>query len=358
MAARPILGIGLFVTLTLLLASAAGAGDVFTFPHLKEVAITGKPVLNLSNPSGSITISSHPDKVIKIQAHKKVKAKDAEEAKKIAEHIEIEVTSQGETVNVKTDFEDFKKENFWDFLFGQKLSHSAWVDYQVWVPEDCQLGISATSADINVSNIKSQVGISCTSGDIQLKEINGNLEISATSGDMILTGIKGAASISVTSGDLRLDGLEGTLDYQSSSGDVKAENIQGGEIRIQTSSGDIRLSKVSGEIEMEGSSSDIIVDQTEGSLSAHTTSGDILAKSEKLNGKSYSLETSSGDIKFSLPGHQGGRLELETVSGTIRANLPMTVELVSEHKLSGYINKAGPEIYIHTTSGDVLLTQY
>lgn len=333
----------------------AKAGDVYTFPYNQEVKTADHPALDISNTSGSITINSHPDKVIKIQAHKKVKAKDAQEAQKTAEHIVIGVTSQGETVKVETAFEDVKGENFWDFLFGRRFSRSAWVEYQIWVPQNCQILVSATSADINVNKIQAEVRISCTSGDIQLKDIEGDLEISVTSGDMLLTGIKGAADISATSGDLRVEKLEGALSYSSSSGDIKADNLKA-EVQIETSSGDIRLREVAGQVRIEASSSDIIIEQVEGSLSVHTTSGDIIATSQRLSGDSYTLESSSGDIKFTLPSKQGGHLELETVSGTLRANLPITVESVSERRFSGYINQTGPEIIIRTTSGDVLLT--
>ena len=113
---------------------------------------------------------------------------------------------------------------------------------------------------------------------------------------------------------------------------------------------------MAGDINIESSSSDILVDQLEGALSIHTTSGEIVASTQKLSGKFYNLESSSGDIRFSLPSQQGGRLELETVSGTLRAEIPVTVESVSDRRFSGFINQTGPEIMIRTTSGDVLLS--
>ncbi len=351
--ARPILSA--LLLLGLLSVNLAVAGEVFTFPFDKEVTIGNQPVLDISNTSGSITISGSNAKVIKIQAFKKVKARDSEEAEKIASHIGINVTTTGDKATVETAYEDFKGENFWEFLFGRKASHSAWVDYQVWVPEKCRLIISSTSGDIDVSKIKENISISATSADLQLRDINGDLEIEVTSGDLTLTGVKGKTSISATSGDLQAKQVEGQLVYQSSSGDIKAEDIKAS-VQIETSSGDIRLSRVTGNINIESSSSDIFIDQIEGALSIHTTSGEIIASTQKLNGDRYNLESSSGDIRFSLPSQQGGRLELETVSGTLRAEIPVTVESVSDRRFSGFINKTGPEIMIRTTSGDVLLS--
>src|SRR3990170_6391475 len=96
--ARPILSA--LLLLGLLSANPAVAGDVFTFPFDKEVAAGNQPVLDISNTSGSITISGSNDKVIKIQAYKKVKARDANEAEKVASHIEIDVSSLGDKVTV------------------------------------------------------------------------------------------------------------------------------------------------------------------------------------------------------------------------------------------------------------------
>ncbi|OGC78142.1 MAG: hypothetical protein A2Z27_01440 [candidate division Zixibacteria bacterium RBG_16_50_21] len=342
--------------LTLILVGAgAQGGELHTFSFDKELASPANPVLDISNTSGSIVITSQPSKTIKIQAIKRIKARNQEEAKKIADHIAIDVTVQGSTVKVETEFEDVKSENFWEFLFGRKSGRSAWVEYQVAVPVDCQLAVSATSADIDVRNMKAPVGISCTSGDIQVHNLAGDLEMSVTSGDMILSDIEGMIQIDATSGDLRLEKLVGELVYHSSSGDVQAENIHG-DVEIETSSGDVQLEGMAGEVNIEASSSEIMVKQIEGGLSIETTSGDILVSSQKLSGKVYSLESSSGNIEFSMPTKEGGRLELETASGTLRANLPVTVESISERRFSGYINKSGPDIIIRTTSGDVLLT--
>ncbi len=338
-----------------LISSAALAGELYSFPFNKEVSVAEQPVLEISNTSGSIIITSHSQSAIKIEAIKKVKAKDQKEAEKIASHISIDVSTSGDKVTVETDYEDIRDQSFWEFLFGRKAGRSAWVDYQVWVPEKCRLSVSATSADIEITEIKENIQISATSGDIEIREIKGDTEIDVTSGDLTLSGLQGKTVISATSGDLKARNLEGFLLYQSSSGDVRGEEIKG-TVQIETSSGDIRLIKVAGDINVEGSSSDILVDQLEGALSIHTTSGEIVASTQKLSGRLYSLESSSGDIRFSLPSQQGGRLELETSSGTLRAEIPVTVESISERRFSGYINKTGPEIIIRTTSGDVLLS--
>jgi DUF4097 and DUF4098 domain-containing protein YvlB len=338
-----------------LASGAAMADELYTFPFSKEVSAGGQPIFDISNTSGSIVITSHNQPVIKIEALKKVKAKGNKEAEKIASHISIGVSVSGNKVTVETDYEDVRDQNFWEFLFGRKAGRSAWVEYQVWVPEKCRLLVSATSADIEIAKIKENIQISATSGDIEVRDISGDTEIDVTSGDLTLADLKGKTSISATSGDLKARNLEGSLLYQSSSGDLRAEEIKG-EVQIETSSGDIRLIKVAGDINIESSSADILVDQLEGALSIHTTSGEIVASTQKLSGQLYSLESSSGDIRFTLPDQQGGRLELETSSGTLRAEIPVTVESISDRRFSGYINKTGPEIIIRTTSGDVLLS--
>ena len=355
MPVKSIVKVAALIILVQVWFSWAAAGEIYTFPFEKEVTVSDFPTLDISNTSGSITITSHSERAIKIQAEKKVKARDSKEAEKIAAYIDIEVTPAGNKVTVETKYEDIRSEGFWDFLFGRKSGRSAWVDYRVWVPEKCRLLVSATSADIDISKIKESVQISATSGDLDIRDIAGDLEIEVTSGDMTLSGVKGKTTISATSGDMQAQNLEGFLLYQSSSGDIKGEELKG-RVQIETSSGDIRLNGVTGDISIESSSSDIFVDQTEGALSVHTTSGDIIASTQKLSGKYYSLESSSGDIRFALPNQQGGRLEMETSSGTIRAEIPVTVESISERRFSGYINKSGPEIIIRTTSGDVLLS--
>jgi DUF4097 and DUF4098 domain-containing protein YvlB len=340
----------------LALSGIAAAGDVYDLPLSREFEVSREPSLEISNSSGLIVIDSHSKNVIKVEALKRIKAKDRDEARRIAEGMEIDFTFQNNSLTVQTEFKEIENQSFWDFLFGRKLSRSAWVEYNITVPKECNLKIHSTSADIKAKEIKGDIEIACTSGDIQLKQIAGEVEITVTSGDLILSRIDGNMQIDATSGDLRVEGLKGSLNYRSSSGDFKGEGIEG-DLEIVSSSGDIRVVDFSGTIEVEGSSSDVVVEQARGSFSAQTTTGDIVLVNRNLAEKDCRLETSSGDIRLRLSEKQAGRLDLETVSGTLKVDFPMTVESVSEHRLSGFVSKSGTGIFIRTTSGDVLLSR-
>ncbi len=345
-----------FVLALAVLVSPSIAKEIYTFPDSQTVKVGDHPVLELTNPSGMVRVTSHSENTIRILAMKRVKARGKSDAEELAGRLEIEIKSHPELVEVQTVYPKDKDRDFWGFLFGERGDSHIWVDYELYVPKNCELRLETTSGDVMVTKVDGNHKLNTTSGDITLKVVRGDLAIDATSGDILVSRTEGKVDIDVTSGDIRLDETKGDIAVDATSGDLQGNDLTGN-VSISSTSGDVRLSGVTGDVKIDGLSSDIVVSQLEGGATVNTTSGDISVSNETLSGTFYSFESTSGDVRFTLPGKKGGRVDLNTVSGSITAKMPVTLETFSNRKLLGYINPEGPEIRIQTTSGDVVISE-
>ena len=68
----------------------------------------------------------------------------------------------------------------------------------------------------------------------------------------------------------------------------------------------------------------------------------------------WQLHTGSGNIRMALGSSGGFNLDVHTSSGSIHSDLPITVQgSLGGHELKGIVRGGGPDVEVHTGSGDV-----
>jgi DUF4097 and DUF4098 domain-containing protein YvlB len=329
--------------------------EEFSF-ELEKVFEVGKEraTLNLSNSSGKVTIESHSQDRAVIHATKVVKVKDEKEANEIAEKIKIDIKKDGQAIIVETEYPEIKPKGFWRDFWGFNWGHTAWVDYQISVPNKTKMDIHSTSGDVEIRDIQEEVNIWVTSGDIMLENIIGGMSIKSTSGDMELYNTQGKTILEGTSSDIKIRRARGNITLSTTSGDVYGEKLEGN-LSVSQSSGDLELTGVNGDITANSSSGDKYIEQEQGNLNLSTSSGDIKATINVLPNKEYLIESTSGDVRLYIPSQSGAEIKLKTVSGNIDCKVPMELRIATAKRIEGKINEGGPQIEIETTSGDIFL---
>lgn len=180
----------------------------------------------------------------------------------------------------------------------QGLLNNISIDYEVQLPPDSALNLRSGSGDIEVAAVGRFLTASSGSGVIRVRDVHGPAELQTGSGDVEL--------------------------YQSGQGDVKA----------RTGSGSLHLHGLNGP------------------LSAHTGSGSIEADG-RVQGPGE-LSTGSGSIRLRLAPETHVNLTAYTGSGDLRVHLPGLDSLaVEHHRVSGAVNGGGPELQVHTGSGNI-----
>lgn len=176
------------------------------------------------------------------------------------------------------------------------------------------------------------------------------------SGDQTIEGLRSNFNLEAGSGDLRLTALNGDLRVRTGSGNVEASNTTGS-FNAEAGSGDIRLeARESGDVRVHTGSGNIAVRGVKGSLNLQAGSGDITV--EGVQTQAWEVRTGSGDVRLHLPHDAGFELNASTGSGRLVVDHPvsMTVQgnVQREHRLvSGKVRGGGPQLVVHTGSGDV-----
>jgi Toastrack DUF4097 len=183
------------------------------------------------------------------------------------------------------------------------------IGVRVRCPNNTDVRVSTSSADVEANGLFGEVEANTASGDIAFDHVAGSFKANGASGDVVVRVVEGAASIKTASGDVRVGKALGPVSANMVSGDLELGeafdsiavatvsgdqeigSIRGGEqAKVQSVSGDVRVgvapglrlwidgSSVSGSLRSELDLEDGPPADAEGpvvELRARTVSGDV-----------------------------------------------------------------------------------
>jgi DUF4097 and DUF4098 domain-containing protein YvlB len=194
------------------------------------------------------------------------------------------------------------------------------IDYEITAPPDTRIRTKSGSGDQTIEGMHAGVDIETGSGDVRLRDLAGDLRIH--------TG----------SGNVEARGAAGPVEAHAGSGDIRIEENSKGDVSVETGSGNIEVRGV------------------DGGLRASAGSGDI--RVDGIPANSWSVKTGSGNAQLRVPEQAAFDLDVSTSSGSVEVRHPVTTTIqgrVQEERKSirGKVNGGGPEIIVHTGSGDI-----
>ncbi len=294
-----------------LAAGLAFGGSLFgqkfeeKFAKTEALAKDGKVIIN--NVSGSIQVKSWAQDQVQIDAVKVCGLSSEEKAKENLALVKIEVTKNGNIVQIETKYPE-KVKNI-----------NVSVNYVLTIP---------ATASIKVRNV---------SGTIEASDIGGMFEGNNTSGKVILARIGGGVDCKVVSGGLQVSDVKGDVDLTTVSGNITASRIKGS-IDAETTSGPISLTE-------------IVEPKT---VRAKVLSGKIIYDGQIAAGGKYSFESLSGSVSLTIPAASGFDLEAETFSGSISTDFAVTMQgKIDRKEIRGVVNNGGAALRIKAFSGSI-----
>ena len=296
----------IFVVGGLLWLAVTGAWAAeYTFSYQKIIDIEQPVVLHLNMVRGSVYISGSEDDRLIIEAVKRIRATDENEAEEVADHIEIKVEVSPEKIDINTNYLRMlsRSPSFWQKVLGAGSDSYGSVDYRISLP------------------LKSSVQIRSMAADIELSSLEGEIQVDNTAGK--------------THGEFLF-----------------------GPVTVRQPQGEIDLRWVEGDIRIKSSSARITIQQSRGAIDLITLSGKVKIQTELDSPRDYLVETNSGSITFIIPEASSGVLNIETQSGDVQTEMPIAVKSVSRNRLVGEFGRGGPTIRLSSSSGDVTVALY
>lgn len=245
--------------------------------------------LDLSHLSGDIRVTGGSGSEIKIEATKRARHRDPEQAKRLLEALRVEINNFNGRVEVRTIYPRRGS-------FGNNVSAS--VDYVIAVPVGASVALKSISGDISVTNVK---------GEVRAETVSGDVNISATPNVSVARTISG----DVTARDI---GTQTTLVLSTVSGTVLGTGLRVRALEAGSVSGDVRL--IGSEVER---------------LEAKSVSGNIEFDAPLTKGGRYEFTSHSGNVRIVLSGNTGFELDADTFSGSVRSDVPVTLRAVGRN---------------------------
>jgi len=277
--------------------------------------------LDVSNISGDIVVTGGAGDEVRIEAVKRARSRDGEDAQRLLEELRIEVVETPNRVEVRTVYPRNRR------------NYSGSVDYTIAMPSGASATLRSVSGDVRVTNVKGELRAESVSGNMTtagatrlslVKTVSGDIEVTDAAAD-------GEVSVSTVSGTLTARGLKArSVDLSSVSGDVVITNVASERATVNS---------VSGNIEYTGA----------------------LAR----NGR-YEMSAHSGDVRLTITDTSGFELEATTFSGDVRSDFPLTLRYGNEdsgrrgrqnRSIRGSFGDASALVTLKSFSGSIIVSR-
>jgi DUF4097 and DUF4098 domain-containing protein YvlB len=234
--------------------------------------------LDLSNISGDMVVTGGPGDEIRVEAVKKVHARDARDAKQQLDAVTIEAAERAGRVEITTNYP--RKQNIHVDVF-----------YTVQVPASTNVSLRSISGSIEVTGVKGEARLETVSGNVTASNSVQLAKVKSVSGD-----------VSVMEG-----GSADVLSLGTVSGNLAATRVKARTLEVQTISGDLTL-----------------VDTHCDRLQAKSVSGDMRFGGPLAKGGRYEFNTHSGDVRLSVGRSTGFEVTANSFSGELRSEIPLS----------------------------------
>jgi DUF4097 and DUF4098 domain-containing protein YvlB len=282
--------------------------------------------LDLSHLAGDIRVTGGGGSEIRIDATKRTRHRDPEQAKKMLDALRVDINNFNGRVEVRTIY---PRRGAW----GNNVSAS--VDYVIAVPAGAAVALKSISGTISVTNVRGEVRAETVSGDVNI------------------TGTPNVAMAKTISGDVtaRDIGTQTTLVLSTVSGSVIGTGLKVRALEAGSVSGDVRLA--GSDVER---------------LEARSVSGNIEFDAPLAKGGRYEFTSHSGNVRIVLTGNTGFELDADTFSGNVRSDVPVTLRAMgrqeqsrgerrSNRAIRGSYGDASALLSIRSHSGSVVIAK-
>lgn len=185
----------------LLLAAAPAAAragrEEITRKFQKSLPLQAGQAVSIAHSNGGLSVTTHRDPLVSIDATIRVSSSDREGADKFAREIRIDVTQTAAGISIRTIYPEKK----WSFLGVGNLSYA--VDYEIVMPETAPLTVRNRFGNVAVENLKAAGDIANSNGKLsvrggggplRLENAFGSIELSGNSGDAVIVNSNGTVT--------------------------------------------------------------------------------------------------------------------------------------------------------------------
>lgn len=281
----------------------------------------GKVRLDISNPSGSVDVTTHDDKETLVELS--MTRPNADESVLNETRVAL-VERDGVhevTIEVKGPREGLGSLLRWLISIGG-------VNVSVRTPNGADLEVKTAAAGVTARGRYGNVAIKTASGSVRIDEALGKVNIKTASGEVDCGSLAEPATVNSASGKIRIGSSARELEARTASGRIDIDNAQS-RLEARSASGAITVGTADGDVRVETVSGSARIDKlVSGRAELKTVSGSIVAGVAEGTSVHVDAKSVSGSLESELelddapdPAHAGGptlSLAARSVSGSVR----------------------------------------
>ncbi len=275
--------------------------------------------LIVNTDRGSIEVTTNMEKEVRVQVIKE---------RGDASGFDVDMKQSGNDIEIIGDM----KGN-WLNWGGKSLG----VKFIISVPEKYNVDLNTSGGSISVSDLE---------GKVMLKTSGGSFDIGRVTGP-----VYGRTS----GGSIHLEGSKADVDIKTSGGSISIGEVDG-VIDAHTSGGSIRIKKATGEVRAHTSGGSISIEEIQAAIDAKTSGGSVSVYLSRQPETDCRLKTSGGSVNLYIGSDIGIDIDAKTSSGKVKSDFSISGE-INKRSARGKINGGGPELYLRTSGGDILISK-
>jgi DUF4097 and DUF4098 domain-containing protein YvlB len=353
----------------------------------QQAACAAGGTLDVTTESGSIAITGTDANECRVTAKIAGYAPTEEEARELAQQVEIRLDSSGDTLKIRAEHPHLESNRSigvsYEITVTRRLNVLCLSDYGSLRATNLQGAVKGktSSGSIKAEQIDGPVDLDTSYGSIECKNIAGPTTlVRSSSGSITATDVKGEAKLVTSYGAVTCATFTGTsLDLKTDSGKIAISNasfrdclantsygsvacdhLKGDSIKLRSSSGNLTLAALDApSVDVSTSYGNVKAqDITTAKLLANSGSGSINIVCTPATSADLTAEVKSyyGSIDFTAPPGFTGQEDLRTDYGSIHTALPVTVSGdITKTKITGKIGEGSGLLHLQTGSGSISL---
>lgn len=344
-------------TLVIMLALGTGLlpihadAETFTFRDSTTFDVGAMPDVTLESISGDVGYEGIEGTSATVEIVVQIRAEDSAEAEVIREHLQLIV--EGEEGRLFAAIE--KPIQFYRWLRREyRRGRDVHVSFLAQGPKGAEVRLESVSGNVDANNLDGAVEANSVSGNVDVADMRGTTRVSSVSGSLDVRGAATSLEANTVSGDIGIDDCGADVTIESVSGEILARRVVG-PIRGETVSGNVELRSVGSTVTFETVSGDIWIEQDGGGFDLSTTSGNVIIKSG--GDGNMEVSTVNGDVTLAVDPAKIGEVVLESPSGEMGLDLPVKLRRHSQDRLMGRLGDGDAYLEVHTSSGNITITQ-
>lgn len=151
--------------------------------HFKDPS--AKKELFVDNVFGSIAVEGYSGQDVQLVAHRTIKASSEEKVKKAKEEVKLDISEEGNTVDIYVDGPFRCREGRRRWSSRSDPGYEVHYDFDLKVPHKTSLFLcTVTSGDIRVKNVEGEFEIKNVNGKIEMTEVAGSGDAHTVNGEV------------------------------------------------------------------------------------------------------------------------------------------------------------------------------